>query len=184
MATPATVPGVYAESLLALAEERGAFAAVVESCRRLRAQLTAEHLAVLDDPRVGAARAKQALCAVLADEPPLVRDLFCLLVDRHRLREAPEILAEALRRAEARAGVVRVAVTSARPLSPALRERLVRAIGAAQVEIEERQDPELLGGVTIRIGDCLVDGSARRHLIEMHHRLRNAPVADSLWAKE
>ncbi|MCS6971375.1 MAG: ATP synthase F1 subunit delta [Planctomycetota bacterium] len=184
MAQPATVPGVYAESLLAVAEERGVIEGVVESCQQLSPALGPEVVALLDDPRVGPAKAKSVLRTVLREAHPLLLDLLCLLVDRHRLREAPAILAEILRRAEQRAGVVRVAVTTAQPLSAALRQRLIAAIGGQRVQLAVREDPSLLGGLTIRIGDCLVDGSARRHLKEMHQRLINAPVADSLWAKE
>jgi len=183
MATPATVPGVYAQGLLEVAAERGVQPAVVESCRGLAAALTAEALAALDDPRVGKQRAKEALVAVLKDEPREVVDLLRLLVDRNRLGEAPAILKEAVRRAENADGLVRVRVTAARPLAAGLAERLTAAVGG-KADIIVSVDPALIGGATVRVGDRLVDASVKRQLREMHNRMINVPISDALWAKE
>jgi len=183
MATPATVPGVYAQGLLEVAAERGVQPAVVESCRGLAAALATEALAALDDPRVGKSRAKEALAAALAGEPREVVDLLRLLVDRNRLAEAPAILAEAVRRAEAAAGVVRVKVVAARPLPADLSARLAAAVGG-KAEVIVKVDPALIGGATVRVGDRLVDASVKRQLREMHNRMINAPLSDALWAKE
>jgi F-type H+-transporting ATPase subunit delta len=183
MPTPATVPGVYAEALLALAAERGSRAAVVEACRDLATGLTPAALAPLDDPRLGKQKAKAVVQQSLAQAPREVVDLLCLLIDRNRLPEAPGILREAVRRAEAADGSIRVRVVSARPLAPALADAIARAIGPG-AQVVAAHDPALLGGITIRIGDRLVDGSVRRQLAEMKHRMLNAPVSDALWVKE
>ena len=45
----------------------------------------------------------------------------------------------------------------------ALAERL-RAMTGGDVETEERVDPDLLGGMQVRIGDRLIDGSVRGRL--------------------
>ncbi len=183
MAHPATVPGVYAQGLLEVAAERGVQPAVIESCRALAEALAPEALAALDDPRVGKIRAKEALAAVLKDHPQVVIDLLRLLVDRNRLAEAPVILHEAVARAEAAAGVVRVRVTAARPLAAALTQRLIAAVGG-KADITEVVNPALIGGATVRVGDRLVDASVKRQLSEMHNRMINAPLSDALWAKE
>lgn len=183
MATPATVPGVYAQSLLDVSSERGTRAAVVESCRELAGALAPSALAALDDPRVGKARAKDALRQALAAQPREVVDLLLLLVDRNRLAEAPAILKEAVKRAEAADGVVRIKVVSARPLSDELSQRLVAAVGG-KAEVAVAVEPALIGGATVRVGDRLVDASVKRQLREMHNRMINAPVSDALWAKE
>ena len=51
---------------------------------------------------------------------------------------------------------------SARPLSPADRDRLrarLAAFAGAGVEMDEAQDPDLLGGVAVRLGDWVLDSS-------------------------
>lgn len=183
MATPATVPGVYAQALLDVAAERGVRAAVVESCRALGGALDPAALAALDDPRVGKKRAKEALRAALAGQPREVLDAILLLVDRNRLADAPAILREAVARADAADGIVRVRVATARPLSDDLRQRLSAAVGG-KAEVREVVDTALLGGATVRVGDRLVDASVKRQLREMHNRMINAPLSDALWAKE
>lgn len=183
MANPATVTGVYAQALIEVAVANGTRDAVVEACRTLGQTLAPEALASLDDPRVGKQRAKDALRAVLADQPKPIIDLLQLLVDRNRLAEAPAILREAVARAEAAAGIVRVRVVAAQGLSSELSQRLVAAVGG-KAEVAVTVDPALIGGATVRVGDRLVDASVKRQLSEMHHRMITAPLSDALWAKE
>src|SRR5262245_52753608 len=61
-----------------------------------------------------------------------------------------------------------VDVTSARQLSDSTREELVRmlkeATNAKHVEISEKTDPELLGGLFIRTPDAILDASVRTKL--------------------
>lgn len=180
MATPATVPGVYASALLAVAREQGVRAQVVEAARELASAFAAGALAALDDPRVGRAKAKQALAGLLAGRPKPVIDLAMLLVDRNRLLDAGAIFAETVRQAEAEDGIVEVQVTTALPLSETNATRVKAATGA-NARLLASVDPALIGGATIRVGDRLVDASVRRHLREMHARMLSAPLSDKLW---
>ena len=67
-------------------------------------------------------------------------------------------------------------VTSAQSLEPAelaaIAER-VAAMAGARVEVVPAIDPELIGGLTVRIGDRLIDASVRGRL----SRLRESLVA-------
>ncbi len=181
-----TVAGVYAEALLALADEQNRREPVLASCRLLVESLTTELVAALDDPRLGRSKAKAALKGAFAERQadPLVLDLLQLLIDRNRLPDAKAILSEALRQADDAAHIVRVQVASAAPISPAVHERLRAALDRnidGRVELDFRLDPELLGGLTVRAGDRFLDGSARRQLREMKSIILSAPVADELW---
>ena len=73
-----------------------------------------------------------------------------------------------------RAGRVSATVTSAIPLSPIQLDQLKRALeslSGKQVELEKREDPDLLGGVVAKIGDLVYDGSLRTQLEQMRERL-------------
>ena len=54
-----TVAGVYAQALLALAEERGSTMQVIEDCREALDGLSSALLSQLDDPRLGKLKAKE-----------------------------------------------------------------------------------------------------------------------------
>ncbi len=184
-----TVAGVYAEALLALADEKNCRETVLASCRLLVESLTPELVAALDDPRLGRHKAKAALKGAFAarQADPLVLDLLQLLIDRNRLPDAQAILNEALRQADDAAHLVHVKVTTAAQVSPQALERLRAALDRdidGRVELDVRLDPELLGGLTIRAGDRFLDGSARRRLRDMKSIILSAPVADTLWDGE
>lgn len=72
--------------------------------------------------------------------------------------------------AEARALGDNVTVISALPLTDAEKNRIKSVIGAQQVEY--RVEPEILGGLVLRAGDKVVDGSVRGDLSSLAARLR------------
>ncbi len=97
-----------------------------------------------------------------------------LLVERRRVALLPRV-ADAYRRlVYARRDIVEAEVTSAAPLSDAerdaLRERLARLAGR-RVELRELVDPDLLGGLVVRIGDRFYDASVRGRLERLRNRL-------------
>jgi F-type H+-transporting ATPase subunit delta len=72
---------------------------------------------------------------------------------------------------------IRVRVRSVRPLTDELREVLTSRISAQtgkRVVLETSEDPKLLGGAVIRVGDRLVDGSLRTRLRELRKGLRRS----------
>lgn len=101
---------------------------------------------------------------------------FLRVLARHdRLELLPLILGESREEFEARMGKKRVQVTSARPLSDASREairnRLQEALSFEPI-IEDRTDPRLLGGLTIRVGDRVYDSSLRTRLKQLQIQMR------------
>jgi len=124
---------------------------------------------------------------------PLVLRLLRLMLRKKRIAALGEVWeAYSVLLDEAR-GVVRAEVTTAIPLPDdlrealrrALRERLAResrtgrqgrAAPVADVLIETRLDPSLLGGVRVQIGDRVIEHSVRRSLEEITEKLLAAPV--------
>lgn len=102
------------------------------------------------------------------------RNFVRVLVDNQRLLLLPEIVAlfEALR-AEAEK-TVNVVVDSAFELSVAQQEKIVTALKARlgrEIKVVCKVNKELLGGIVIRAGDKVIDGSARARLGEMANAL-------------
>ncbi len=131
--------------------------------------------ASLRDPGVDLAR-KQALVAPLlpADAPQEVRNFVSVLLSRNDIGLLPDIL-EQFRRLAVRgpkAQIVRV--TSAVPLTDdekrALAEKLAAQFGE-NLEFEYREDPSILGGLVIRVGDRVIDASVAGKLKALRETL-------------
>jgi len=102
------------------------------------------------------------------------RNFIRVLVENQRLQLLPEIavLFEALR-AEAEK-TVNVVVDSAFELSAAQQEKIISSLKAKmgrEIKLVCNVNKELLGGVVIRAGDKVIDGSARTRLGEMANAL-------------
>ncbi len=172
MAEMQTLARPYAEAVFELARGRnqltkwsemlGFIATVAADARMMQ---------IADDPRVDRTRFLSlflGVCEQRVDEQGA--NLIRLLVDNRRLALLPEIVAqyEALKaEAEAR---VEATVISAFPLEAAqldsLGAALKRRLGR-EVNLTAQVDQALLGGVVIRAGDLVIDGSVRGRLQEL-----------------
>ena len=98
------------------------------------------------------------------------------------LERAPYLvqMADALRQLVNREHRIQpVTVRTARPLEPALRERLVRWLSQreqCEVRLVEAVDPALLGGIQVTIDHRTFDGSVRTQLDRLRQRLRSVRV--------
>lgn len=103
-----------------------------------------------------------------------VLNLVSLLLDERRLRLLEEIRRQYRLLADEARGIILVEVVSARPLpeeaQEALREALEKKLGR-KVRLETSLDPNLIGGVRVKIGDRLYDGSVRGQLERLRQRL-------------
>jgi F-type H+-transporting ATPase subunit delta len=101
---------------------------------------------------------------------------FLRVLARHdRLDLLPLILAQSEIEHEKRSGLKRVQVVSAQPLSDGaltkIRERLAAELSIQPV-LETAVDPDILGGLRIRVGDTVYDGSLRARLKQLKARVR------------
>lgn len=136
------------------------FARIIDGAPDLRAALL--------DPAVPA-EAKQRLVGELLEGK--VGDVTRLLVDHvvaaPRGRATDRALDELAARAAARKQRVIAVVTSATELTGEQRDRLAGSLARVlghDVRLQLRVDPDLLGGVVIRVGDELFDGSVDHRL--------------------
>lgn len=97
-----------------------------------------------------------------------------LLVEKRRMEILPEITGCYRELMDTALGKARVHVKTAFPLtgelSAGLRKGLETMTGK-KIEITMEEDPSLLGGVVVRIGDTLYDGSIRTQLNNMRNLL-------------
>jgi F-type H+-transporting ATPase subunit delta len=137
---------------------------------------SAELRAVLLSPAVAPAR-KRAVMARLSGPlglAPMVRNFVHVMIDRRRIaafrgiREAYEEIVDA------RLGFVRAEVTSASGLDEEQRARIegkLAALTGRRVRCRFGVEDDVLGGVVVRIGSTVYDGSIRGQLEELGGRL-------------
>jgi F-type H+-transporting ATPase subunit delta len=103
-----------------------------------------------------------------------LENLLGIVLRRRRLDLLPGIAREYRRLYNRSVGIVEANATSAAPLEQdeinALRERL-ETMTNKRVELTTAVDPQLLGGIQVRIGDMLLDGSVRGRLERLRGRI-------------
>jgi len=134
----------------------------------------------LENPQVPVEVRITALESVLGDDKvPQLASMIRLLLHRRRIELLPRIASEFRRLYNRREGIVEATATSAAELDSdelaALRTRLEQMTGG-KVDLKTQVDASLLGGVQVRVGDTLIDGSVRGRL----ERLRNRLAAGTL----
>jgi F-type H+-transporting ATPase subunit delta len=129
---------------------------------------------VLANPAIPLDQRLEAAQRTFAKLSEPVRNLILLLVRRGRIEQLPRVAVEFARRDDERNGLVHATATSAAPLG----EDEIRAIAArleqltgARIALETNVDPDILGGVIVRMGDRLIDGSVRGRLERLRGRL-------------
>jgi F-type H+-transporting ATPase subunit delta len=130
----------------------------------------AEIAAVLANPRVSPEKKKDVLDRGLAGISPTAMNLAQMLVARNRLHLVQSLAVEYKRLMNAYGGVELAEVMTAVPISPEEGERVGKGLAnlsGKRVTLELGVDPEILGGFVARLGDKLIDGSARTRLQEL-----------------
>ena len=172
---------MYAQALFGAAEGAGSVAQVGremgEFVTGLAASSALRH--VLFDPQVDAAAKSRVLAGVAQGATPLVANVLQLLLERGRLDIVEDVRAQYDVLEAAQADVVRVEVKSAAELSAATREKIgarVQELTGRHVEVSSSVDAALLGGLVMRVGDVVVDGSVRGRIDQLRRRLATAHV--------
>jgi F-type H+-transporting ATPase subunit delta len=131
---------------------------------------------VLLSPAVSAARKRNVVeqMAPAFELSRLVRNFLYVLIDHRRVPLLGEIRKAFEVELDARLGILRAQVSSAQPLNDGQRaavEAQLSQLTGKQVRAQFDVNPQLLGGVSARIGSTVYDGSARGQLEALRQRL-------------
>lgn len=170
-------PRRYAEALFDLAKERGTLDEWRHDLRAAVEQLGSEQvLHQLSNPELQYDQVRAALQSALGPRiAPEVLNLLLLLVRRQHLLILPQVadrydeLVDRERHIEK--ATVRTAVPLTAPELELLQSRLAVRRHASKVLLQQEVDPAMVGGVIIRIGDTLMDGSVDARLASMRQAL-------------
>jgi len=171
MAEIATIARPYAEAVFKVADGEGKLAAWAEVLDRLAA--VANNAAIrelLGDPNVTPDQLYGVVAGAAGDLPGKAQNLLRVLIENGRVGVLPEVreIFEALK--NEREGVVDAEIASAFPLDDAQLATLVSELEARfrrKVKPNVAVDKELIGGITVVVGDEVIDGSVRGKLAAM-----------------
>lgn len=174
MARRSTASNRYADAVFDVAAEDGSFDLWLRELSEVEA-LLADPMAtqVLYNPVIPADRKQAIVDAARPGLSPQVGRFIGLLIIRGRLDSLAQIIERLRDRIDEQRGVEVATVTTAVPIGSGEREllsaRLSQRFGK-RIQLQERVDPAVLGGVVAQVGDQILDGSVRGRL----ERLRRA----------
>jgi len=168
----------YAQALFQIAQAEGAleqvedelfrFARTLETETKLREALTdislpPDHRAKMVDELLG------------GKGSPHTINIISFLVQQGRARDLPAIIDSLVQLAAQERSKAVAEVRTAVQLDPGERDRLKEAISSAtgkQVDLKVIVDPSVLGGLLVRVGDQIFDGTVRRRLELAKERIK------------
>lgn len=176
MAEATTIARPYAQAAFDQAQKQGdlkGWSGVLESLKSIMDN--AEVLALASSPKVSVATIESLVLSLAGTSLTQHQKNFVrILASGHRLSVASEISAMyELLRAEAEKSVD-VTVSSAFDLSDAQQQKVVAALKVRmgrEIRLSCKLDKELVGGIVIRAGDKVIDGSARTRLSDLTNAL-------------
>jgi F-type H+-transporting ATPase subunit delta len=166
------VAGRYASALFSLAQDERQADSVADALTRFDALITEspDLQRVVRSPVFSAADQLKALDAILAQAQisGVAANFVRLVTTKRRLYFIREMIADYRKLYDKSRGVTRAEVTSAAALSDAnvasLKESLRTASGGREVDLDMKVDPSIIGGLIVKLGSRMVDGSLKTKL--------------------
>jgi F-type H+-transporting ATPase subunit delta len=171
MAEALTIARPYAEAAFKLASDAKALPQWSAALSRLAALAASDAMrGLIGNPRLTDGQVATLLCDVAGDLSPEQRNFVLLLATNERLAVLPEIATLYEAQKNASEGVLDARIASAFPLSAAQVDEVVSSLEsryARKVKATVEVDSDLIGGVSIRIGDEVIDASVRGKLAQL-----------------
>jgi F-type H+-transporting ATPase subunit delta len=161
----------YAQALMSVAQSGNVTDQIGEDTKSLLALIdqSEDFRTLINSPLIEASKKKAVISQVVQGQvEPFTLNFLMLLVDRGRILVLPAVCKQYQDLLRQLKQTVLAEVTSAVALSDeqqdAIRQKVMATTGSSQVELQTRVDPELLGGVIIKVGSQVFDASLRGQL--------------------
>lgn len=169
----------YAKALFAVGKEDGSFAGYAETLNELAGLFTgmkevADALINPLYPEDVRLKVMEKLVAALAAPPVMVN--FCkLLVEKKRAAILPEIAEAYQEMVDRDRNLLRGTLVTAAEVDPELSAKVkatMEKLTGKQVELTNRIDPAIIGGMVAKVGDLVLDGSIRSQLADLKESIK------------
>jgi len=178
----ASVASRYARALVDVILER--HIAGDAARQQLKAMVGAVHESVelrrvWESPAVPPEQKRAVLDAIAAKVGAvhMIRNFMAVIIDHRRIGMLDDIVRIFEMELDAQLGFAEVQVSSARALSPQEQREIearVERMTGKKIRASYVAKPELLGGIVVRVGDTIYDGSVRGQLEKMRQELSMA----------
>lgn len=131
----------------------------------------------INNPRFSFDQKSRLLKSQLKDLNPLALNLACILINRGDFRLVEEIYNAYQQLVEDYQGIVKAEISTSVPLEGKERENLVvylQKLTGKRVQLAERVDPSIIGGLTARVGGKIIDGSTVSQLESLRYFLNRS----------
>ena len=170
----------FAQALFSLGRDQGASEAWLGQLRDAELALADKGITeFLRSPRVRLEEKTGMIRGAFTDCDKIILNTICLLISRQSLSILPEVVKEYSSILDLEAGRLQATVTSAVALGSAQSERLgvmLKQVFDAEVVLDVQEDPELIGGMVIKVGDQVIDGSVKTRLRQLRLQLLERTV--------
>lgn len=172
----------YAVALFELAQEKGLHESFVSELELIKAvfQDTPELMQFLTHPKTELTQKRELLEKTFKGKVnDTIFNTLVVLVERKRIDLIIPVVQKFKSLSYDAQKIAEAFVYSAKPLSEAEKDQLsvlfAKKVGKAKILIENIVDPSVIGGLKIRIGDRIYDGSIKGQLDVLHRELVSGP---------
>ena len=171
-----TIARPYADAAFKRAVETGKLGQWSDALGLLAAVVQDPAMAgLIANPKLGKEQLVELVFDIAGDKlDDEAKNLVRLMVENDRLAVMPAVASLFEESKNAQEGALDVQVTAAFAIDSAQETALADALKAKlgrEIRITSEQDPELIGGVRIRAGDMVIDGSVRGQLAQLANEL-------------
>ena len=177
MAELAALARPYAEAVYLMAEEKGQLDQWSNTLELLK-QVTSDELfsKFSDNPKNSKEALTSALTEICQDQmDDKGLNFIKLLIKNNRLKLAGEIAEQYEAKKAEKGGMLDVKITSAFAMPDGDKEELTKSLSGSfgkQVKISVEEDSSLIGGMVIRAGDKVIDGSLSGQIQQLAKQLK------------
>ncbi len=169
----------YAKALLSLGQEDGQYAKYGQNLKEFASFCSAneEFFRVISNRLFSVEERKKVLEVVLDKSlfPDVVKNFLRLLLDKNRIGVVDVITDYYSKLTDEISGITRANIITAKPLKTDALERLEKALKeltSKDVNMEVQENESLIGGIIVKIGDLVLDGSVKAQLEGLKESLK------------
>jgi F-type H+-transporting ATPase subunit delta len=167
----------YANAIFELGKEQNMLESLEKELQIVKEVFTEDENLnkLLNHPKISKQEKKNIVKEVLPAVSETVYNTLYLLIDRHRQNLVPELVEAFIKLSEEERGTAKAVLVSAKELSQEeineVNKVTAEIVGKQSLEIETVIDPSVIGGVKLKIGNRIFDGTIKSKLERIEREL-------------